>query len=335
MRALLRQLGWLLGALLFWHAAAWAASMVVAPPVRQVDSLPASDTLYLTDAKLVAVGVANLGATPAPKMIFFGPSNVTSAFRPDEVRRLFPEYEVHQLALGFHNMSHARLEAGLLTRTLPPEVLRASVFVLGVWYGAFVENGHHKLFDMESVFVRSGLFRRGGAGVEPIARPALLPLLVHLLRPFHFAQWLWESKAGTVRPHQVDRFVNAPAKGREKEESLEAIEDKWLRRPDRTLADQQFEELVETARLLDAAGARLVVVDMALPRWHTEHARYLPSYQRQKERYWAQLAALPRTRVIDLTRVEEISVDEAFYDLNHVTLEASVKWAEALKARWP
>lgn len=335
MRALLRQLGWLLGALGFWHAAAWAVSMVVVPPRRLVDSLPASETVYLTDAKLVAAGVANMGATEVPKMIFFGPSNVTSAFRPHEVRRLFPEYEVHQLSLGFHNMTHARLEARLLTRTIPPRALRESVFVLGVWYGGFVENGHHALFDMEGVFVRSGLFRREGGEVVPIASPAVLPALVHLLRPFHFAQWLVESKAGTYRPHEFDRFVNAPARGREKEDSLEVIEDKWLRRADRTLADQQFEELLETARLIDAAGARLVVVDMALPRWHTEHARYLPSYQRQKERYWAELKKLPRTQIVDLTQVEEITADDAFYDLNHVTLEASVKWAEALKARWP
>jgi hypothetical protein len=334
LHALLRQLGLLVASLALCHAGVWALSMVVVPPKRVVDSLPASETLYLTDAKLVAAGVASLGATSQPKMIFFGPSNVTSAFRPAEVRRLFPEFEVHQISLGFHNMTHARLEARLLTQTLPPKVLAKSVFVLGVWYGGFVENGHPALFDMDAVFVRSGLFRKQGGVVAPVAGPALLPSLVHLLRPFHFAQYLVESRGGTYRPHTFDRFVNAPAKGNEKEQSLEVIEDKWLKRPDRTLADQQFEELIETAKLLDRAGAQLVVVDMALPRWHTEHARYLPSYGHQKARVWPELIRLPRTRVIDLTEVEELVGDDGFYDLNHVTLEASGRWAEALKARW-
>jgi hypothetical protein len=333
MRALLRQLAWLTGTLAFCHALVWAISMAVVPPKAVVDALPASDTVYLTDAKLVAVGIANMGATATPKMIVFGPSNVVSAFRPSEVHALFPQYEVHQLALGFHNLSHAKLEGRLLTETIPAPVLKQSVFVLGVWYGAFVENSHPRLFDMKGVFLRSGLFTQREGAIHPIASPERLPVLVQLLRPFHFAQWLVESRLGTYKPHLIDRLVNAPAKGNEKEQSLETIEDKWLKRQDRSLADEQFDELVETARLLTAAGAQVVVVDMALPRWHTAHASYLPAYEQQKAKYWPRLAALG-VRTIDLTQVEALTPDETYYDLNHVTLEASKLWAEALKEKW-
>ncbi len=107
-----------------------------------------------------------------------------------------------------------------------------------------------------------------------------------------------------------------------------------MRRADFSVADQQFDELLELAKLLDATGARLVIVDMALPRWHTEHAKYLPSYAAQREKYWAELKKLPRVHFVDLTTAEKLVEDEAFYDLNHVTLESTQLWAEALKARW-
>jgi hypothetical protein len=334
MRALLRQLGLLLATFALWHATAWAVSMVVVPPKAVFDSLPASETLYLTDAKLVAVGIAGMSASAAPKMIFLGPSNVTSAFRPPEVKERFPEFEVHQLSLGFHNESLVELEARLLTQTLSREVLARSVCVLGVWYGAFVEDGNPRLFNMDAVFLQSGLFTRKGGAIEPVASPAMLPLLVQLLRPFHFAQWLVESKLGTYKPHLTDRFVNAPAKGNEREQSLEVIEERWLGRKDRTLADQQFDALVATAKLLSDAGASVAIVDMALPRWHTEHASYLPAYEQQKAVYWPKLTALPHVRIVDLTRLDAITADDAFYDLNHVTMDATHLWADALKEKW-
>lgn len=334
MKPLLKQLLALAAALVFWHVAVGAVSMGVVPPRRLYDSLPASDTIYLTDAKLVAAAVAGMGATAAPKMIFFGPSAVTSAFRPPEIRQRYPAYEVHQLSLGWHNVTHAKLEARLMIESLPPEVLAKSVFVLGIWYGGFVENGHPHLFDMEAVFLQSGLFVRQGGVVHPIASPAALPVLLQLMRPFHFAQWLVESKLGTYRPHEFDRFVNAPARPGEKEASLKVIEDEWLRRADRTVADQQFDELVEVAKLVDRSGARLVIVDLALPRWHSEHASYLPSYAAQKEKYWAELKKFPRVEIVDLTGAEKIVDDENYYDLNHVTIEGTAAWADALKARW-
>jgi hypothetical protein len=315
----------------------------VVPPKRIVDSLPASETVYLTDAKLVAAGIAGMGATPDPKLIFLGPSNVTSAFRPDELMPLFPGLEVHQLSLGFHNLTHVKLEARLLTETLPDEVLRKTTFAIGVWYGAFVENGRPKLFDMESVFLRTGLFRRAGSpgvseggasSIVPIAGPGWLPLWQQLLRPFHFAQWLVESRAGTYRPHLFDRFVNAPAQGNEKELSLQSLEDSWIGRPDRSLSEQQFEELLALARMLSGKGAEVVIVDMALPRWHTEHASYLPAYAAMKGKYWPELQKLERTRIVDLTQAEELLPDETYFDLNHVTLDASRLWAQALRARW-
>jgi hypothetical protein len=334
MKPLLRQLAALAAAIAFWHIAVGAASMAVVPPKRIFDSLPASDTIYLTDAKLVAAAVAGMGATASPKLILFGPSASTSAFRPHEVHQRYPAYEVHQLSLGWHNITHAKLEARLMIESLPPEVLAKSVFALAVWYGGFVENGQPHLFDMESVFLQSGLFARQGGVLHPIASPSVLPVLLQLMRPFHFAQWLVESRLGTYRPHGFDRFVNAPAKAGEKEASMKVIEDEWLRRADRTLADQQFDELLEVAKLIDKAGARLLIVDLALPRWHTEHAAYLPSYAAQKEKYWPQLKKYPRVEMIDLTGVEALVDDENYYDLNHVTLEGTAAWADALKARW-
>jgi hypothetical protein len=259
---------------------------------------------------------------------------VTSAFRPPEVKERFSDFEVHQLALGFHNESLVELEARLLTQTMSREVLAKSVFVLGVWYGAFVENGNPRLFDMDAVFLQSGLFARKGGVVEPIAGPTVLPVLVQLLRPFHFAQWLSESKLGTYKPHLADRFVNAPAKGNEREQSLAVIEDRWLARKDRSLADQQFDALYDTVKLLTDAGASVAIVDMAMPRWHTEHAAYLPAYAQQKAKYWPRLSALPRVRIVDLTEVEAITPDDHFYDLNHVTIEATHLWADALKEKW-
>mgnify|MGYP003482818687 CR=1 FL=1 len=41
-----------------------------------------------------------------------------------------------------------------------------------------------------------------------------------------------------------------------------------------------------------------------------------------------------RVEMIDLTGVEALVDDENYYDLNHVTLEGTAAWADALKARW-
>lgn len=334
MTALLRQLGLTAAFFAALHAGVWALSRVAVPQKESVDTLAASETVYLTDARLVAAGIAGMAATEKKKLWFLGPSNVTSAFRPREVGPLFPDFEVHQLALGFHNVTHARLEARLLCASVPPEVRAQSVVALGLWYGAFADNGAPKLFDMESVFLQSGLYARRGGRVEPRVGPRALPLLVQALRPFHFTQFLAESRLGTHRPHLEDRFVNAPAVGREKEESLASLEDKWLRRADRSLADEQFDELVGLAQDLDQAGASLVLVEMALPRWHTAHASYLPAYAAQRARVWPRLQALPRVRAIDLSGDEALVPDEGFYDLNHVTREASHLWAKALRREW-
>ncbi|HMK36647.1 MAG TPA: hypothetical protein VK463_16355 [Desulfomonilaceae bacterium] len=318
------------------HGLTHVVSLAVVPQHKNLDTLHSKATIFYGPNKMVAAGIADLGHSMRPKMIFLGASNVLSGFRPTDLETLFPQYEIHNLALGNHNITRFLLEYGVIQRTLKKELLEKSVIVMGIWYGAFTENdGPNKkpLLNVEKIFLDSGLYVRRDGTIGPLFPPEWMPFIVGVLRPYYFAEYLVEVAQFKNRDFGLNFVQHDVADELIRPKMIDYF-NTWIGRTDGKLAEEQFQELVALRELVDQSSGDLVIVDLPLPLWHSERSDYYKDYQNRKEKYLTSVTGSPRIRYINLQEDPNLTKAEAYYDGTHPNPSGALLWSKALRQSW-
>jgi hypothetical protein len=316
------------------------------------------DSLYVNRWESLLAGIYTLRATSRPKMIIVGGSTAQEGLRPDELAPLFPEYEIHNLAIPVGHLAEIRRILELAVTNMDARAARESVFVIGLFYGVFlgeqtksvdVAKMRHVMFP--SVFGEPEVRRLIDIG------DAASGALMRLFRPFYYLSHLPRCCTSTLRRmwHGMKRDPQAiweslpriwsmgdrPAPKRLQDMTHSAAERerikkawsarKWVNTRFKGVSPTQFKLLLDSCRFLRERGASVALVDLPVSTAHREQISAFNDYQRMKVEYFRKAEKDYQARYINLT---EIVPDSDFAELTHPRYGARPIWAYQLWRNW-
>ncbi|WP_027552881.1 MULTISPECIES: hypothetical protein [Bradyrhizobium] len=272
------------------------ASFVVFPDPSRAgprDFQAAEQTLYMTVPKYVFLGRSVL-ANPDSKVILVGASNTGVGFRQKLVQANLGCAKVSNLAMGGANISEVRQVINLVHEVQSDEERRLNTFVIGVWFGMFVDSDvkyaegdrHRGETDIDIERYRYGFYRRTQNGPVAVLPAHWLDAGVMAIRPFLLLEKVARQARAGVNLALTGR-TSAQRTDDERESVVMSAEDKqkaleyWKETMGRTteISAAQVEVLKQTIQALLDSGEKIVLVDLPIPAWHRDASPYQPSYR--------------------------------------------------------
>jgi hypothetical protein len=241
-----------------------------------------------------------------------GSSNAMGMFDVDEMNSRLARRETFNISFGGTKMISLRRTTSDILDSLPADQRSEAVFVFGLWYGVFAD-GHL------------------AGPLTEISRP--FSLTYSYLK--YLEAWFWKGLNSTLlaiknnKPQLVwDWHTNPPQPGDQvlRRKNLRKSQPVFFGRNLKRLDDVQFDLLVQVAKKIHSAGARMVIVDLPLGKWHFENSRLLKLYEKQKLHYFTQIETLfgDRFTYFDLLN----ALNEAdFYDTAHIYKASAKKFS--------
>lgn len=340
MRAILRQILFVLIALGGIYAALLGASyLVVTPPNRApgLDSSLAGSTIFMTDPKYVFLNRAAL-RPDAPRIVFVGASNTAVGFKQRDVQALLPAAEVDNLSVGGSNITQIAQIVDLVQELQSPAARGRTTFVIGIWYGTFTQDRfrwdtpdrHAGDTDIDIERYRYGFYRRTDHGPKPVLPAAYLPLGVALIRPYLLLDELSRRASQELRDRLFGRA--APRTDAERDASVVSEADReaalkyWREQmhSDGPIAEEQFLVLKNLIDRTLAQGSKVILVDLPIPRWHAERSPLVPDYLRHKATLLSDLGARDGFAYLEMSDLDR---DLEFSDDVHPKPRVTRQWA--------
>jgi hypothetical protein len=302
-----------------------------------LDSGAAASTLYITEPKYVFLDRASL-ALAHPRTVFVGASNVVVGFRQPEIAPLLPGVEVDNLAVGGSNITQMAQIVDLVQEIQGKAARDETTFVIGVWYGNFVENRfkwytperHAGDTDIDIERYRYGFFRRTEAGPVALVPPDHLALGVVLIHPYLVLDKLsrWLSRHAREAVFGPDRKPSRDALNafvRSEAERVEYLK-YWHQQMqvDGDIPDEQFIVLHDLIGRILATGSKVVLVDLPIPKWHETRSPYTASYARKRDELVSQFRGQPGFAYVEM---KDKDGDLDFYDEVHPKPRMTPLWA--------
>jgi hypothetical protein len=340
MRAILRQILFVLIALGGIYAVLLALSFLIEPPANRgggLDSSLADSTIFMTDPKYVFLNRAAL-RPDAPRIVFVGASNTVVGFKQREVQALLPNAEVDNLSVGGSNMTQIAQIVDLVQDLQSSAARRRTTFVIGMWYGAFAQDRfrwdtpdrHAGDTDIDIERYRYGFYRRAENGPKQVLPSEDLPLGVTLIRPYLVFDELSRRASKELRDHL---FGRAPSRtDAERDASVVSEADKvaalkyWREQmhSDGAIAAEQFLVLKNLIDRILAQGSRVVLVDLPIPRWHAERS---PLYGEYLQHKIILLLDLESREGFSYLEMNDLNSDLEFSDEVHPKPRVTWAWA--------
>lgn len=343
MKPLLVQLARLGAAILALYACLLGIALLVVPLANDrgpLDTTRAASSLFLTEPKYVFMARSGL-ATASDKLIVLGASNALVGLRQRELAPLLPELEVHNLAVGGSNITQLEQIVELVREVQTPAQRRHDTFVLGLWYGVFASDQarwntpdrHPGDTDIDIERYRYGFCRRGEHGAVPLLPPQYLRTGAALIHPYLVADRLARDVTQSLR----ERLQGKPPKLTDQQRNARVVTEPERRQylafwhdymgSVEQLSGASFQRLEHLVNTVLADGARVVLVDMPIPRWHAEGSPLHADYARRMARLLPELEARDGVAVIRLA-----GDDDDFSDEVHPKPRVTPGWAESLAA---
>ena len=316
------------------------------------DSSPSRSLLHDSQVAHLVGELHLLARTDRPKLVLLGGSSMQFALRPDQVERLLPEYEVHNLALngayGGGSIAEGLRIMMAARDTMSPEAREGSVFVYGVVIQTFVagmEGENASWFDSARLTMFPRLYRQTDLGVEARFGRAT-PGLLAFVRPFfavrQFLRIVWETRSvacgllwvddggesASVAPAGHDGVVAGPDEATRRQ--IEAM----CRRAgsDGFFSDVKFRDLRRMLEFARARGLRCIVVALPYAPWVK---RRYPVYDRFLGRLRATVEAVEAGERIRYMDLSDLLPDGDFLDSSHVLPSGAPHCAQGLWKQWP
>lgn len=318
------------------------------PEVDEIDIFPVQNR---GDQSSLGLYGYRLQKSDKPKIFLLGASGVMHGMRPKDFQEVFPGYQAANLAVSGTNISGITQMLDAAKNTISPELQKRSKFIVGIFFGTFIENrvrygrfrpDKRDVPDCFEGIVKYGFYEFDGGTVRPRFPTWAWTIGAHLRRPFGvFADNLTLNQDYYKAIHKsvFEVFPAARASTRESLEDLlgprrKAVEfwPEFMDRPDGTLSDEQFHELTKLSDYARATGLEIVVVDLPIASWHSKASPLYRDYQARKQRFYEQAFSNGGLRYIDM---QDLGDEESFSDSVHVRAEYTKRWAETIHSRWP
>jgi hypothetical protein len=321
------------------YAAVFAVTILIYPFPKQsggLDTATAPRTIFTTEPKYVFLDRAPL-RSEGPKLILLGASNVVAGFKLRELQPLLPDMVVNNLAIGGSNVTEMREVVSLVREEQGAAESQHTLYVIGLWYGMFVENEvhwntpdrHAGDTDIDIERYRYGFYRRTAAGPVAVLPPRFLDYGVIAIQPYLALDRFVRDASDFLSnrpPPLTDRERNAMVLTEDEKSRLMSTWTRYMGRPG-PVGDQQFGELEQTVGDIVASGARVILVTLPLPKWHEESSPYQQSYLEKRDRMLDRLAGRPGVSILSL---EDLCANADFQDEVHPKPSVSHLWSERL-----
>ena len=328
----------------------------VSSPSKIIDSGSKTPSLYRSLSLEIILGNDKLQISSKPKLLYLGSSNVREGFRPLDSTQLFPDFEAHNLSMGASNITQIKQVGAYAGNSLPKDLAKQSVFIVGIWYGNFVANNDRfrsGKTNFEDELTRSEIYREVIFGFKKEDSHVISKYFNHnvrftLIRPFLLlGDYMRRLKLGfipsikeyikkTVNLIKSNLFNLRPVKKKSNEFDAQEVKGavkfmKWyMHSEDGFLKEEQFMEIINLGKIVSSLGSRLVLVDMPIPKWHSDTSPHFKYYQKVKTGYIKQMLLNKNTEYINL---QNTLVDDDFYDMAHPKKESTLKLMKSFKMR--
>ena len=340
MRAILRQILFVLFALGGIYAVLLAVSYLLVPPASRgggLDSSLAASTIFMTDPKYVFLNRAAL-RPDAPRIVIIGASNTAVGFKQREVQALLPNAEVDNLSVGGSNMTQIAQIVDLVQDLQSSAARHRTTFVIGIWYGTFAQDRfrwdtpdrHAGDTDIDIERYRYGFYRRTENGPKQVLPSEDLPLGVALIHPYLVFDELSRRASKELRDRLFGRAASRTDAERDASVVSAADREADLRywhdqmHSDGPIAEEQFSVLGKLIDRILAQGSRVVLVDLPIPRWHAERSPHYPDYLRHKEMLLSRLGGRDGFSYLEMM---DLNGDLEFSDEVHPKPRVTPQWA--------
>ncbi len=346
MRAILKQALYLAIALAGIYVFLLASSYAFVPSLNNarlgLDSSRAEGTIFSTDPKYVFLNRAAV-RPDANRVVFAGASNTAVGFKQREVQELLPSVEVDNLSVGGSNMTQVAQIVELVQDLQSAPARRRTTFVIGIWYGMFVQDGfrwttpdrHNGDTDIDIERYRYGFYRRSESGPRQVLPSGELSLGVTLIRPYLVFDELSRVASKGFR----QRLSGKPLRRTDAERNASLVSEadrvsalKYWRtqmHSDGAIAEEQFLVLRDLVARVLARGSKVVLVDLPIPHWHAERSPFYAHYLDRKQALLSVLEGKPGFSVLEMADENE---DLDFSDEVHPKPRVTPHWAGQIAA---
>ena len=345
MRAILKQALYLSIAVIGIYAALLALSYALVPTVNDrygLDSSRADESIFTTDPKYVFLNRAAV-RPDARRIVFVGASNTAFGFKQREIQLLMPSAEVDNLSVGGSNMTQVAQIVELVQDLQSPAARRRTTFVIGKWYGMFVPDRfrwdtpdrHKGETDIDIERYRYGFYRRGDDGPQQVRPSNSLSLGITLIRPYLVFDDLSRAASKGLR----ERLSGKPPRRTDAERNASIVAEKdrvtalqyWREQmhSDGPLAEEQFSVLRSLVDKILEQGSNAVVVDLPIPRWHSERSPFYASYLNRRQALLSDLQGKPGFSYLEMADRND---DLDFSDEVHPKPRVTQLWAAQIAA---
>ena len=324
-----------------------------------LQSVYSSNKNYSTEARYLALNFSEL-YPDINRVIILGSSNSRMGLRPNVFKNIYPTLKIHNISIGGANIYELLQITNLYYKTGRK---CQSTFILGISYLNFSDNatlwGNGETEFIREM-VRSGIYLNTNLGL--IARFNFLPIdtLENIYRPFVYMHYLTrEVIKHTLGSFLIDlkMFFNHKIEDSDRrryewqkfqelanDNDLNAVvldlaTQKWLLSErlidaggkSRAVGDEQFLLLGELLREVQKHGDNMVIVDLPLPKWHTDKFEASDSSYRIKLRKLISENKInPNLSLIDLHKLND---GHLFYDSAHPKPITAINWSTLIGER--
>lgn len=339
MGAILKQSLIVLAFFIALHAVVLAVTILIYPFPKQAGGLDTSSaprTIFTTEPKYVFLDRAPL-RSEGQKLILLGASNMVAGFKLKELQPLLPDMVVHNLAIGGSNVTEMREVVSLIREEQSAVASRHTLYVIGLWYGMFVENERHWNTsdrhagdtDIDIERYRYGFYRRTATGPVAVLPPRFLDYGVLAIQPYlaldRFVRDVTDFLSGRPPP-LTDAERNAMVLTDDQRARLMSTWTRYMGQP-APVGDEQFDDLERMVDEILASGGSVILVTLPLPKWHEQGSPYQASYLEKRDRL---LDRLSRRAGVSILSLENLDADADFQDEVHPKPAVSHLWSERL-----
>jgi len=328
LKAILKQTLLVLLFLGLWYTVIFCITYLFYPysdDTNRIDTKLAKNTIFGNDSRYIIFNIHRIASSDKKKIFFIGSSKTKDGFRPDELQEYFPEYEIHNFALGGSQMAEMKQVVEYILSHTSDNSIKKSVFVIGMFYEFFRNKEKNKITHFTSEKLRYGLYELENGEVKPLFDAKLMPFISNILRPFLFVSnfiriynlILADFDTFFVRQRRIDftvflRHVYPELDRKLSKENIKNIIEK-LNVTKQDTQKEGFKIFIDMCNLIKQKGAKIILLDLPIPTWHQKASTFFGKYQQRKEDYIKQVN---NGNVLYINMINSLP-DSTFLDSNH------------------
>jgi hypothetical protein len=346
-KALLQQTARLLGALALLYAVLIGISILLVPlpsPIGTFDTDAAKRSIFMTEPKYVFMNRQRLEATSIkPRVIVLGASNAAFGIRPDALEARVPTVSVQNMAIGGANMTEIHQALDLAQSSLSDADERRTIFVVGSWYGVFMDNEVRWSSadrtagdtDLDIERYRYGFVRRDKSGPMEVIPDRTIDTATLAIYPLLALDKVSRDMTAGLRKRFLGRAKNLSDEQRNAKIVSDTERARMMAYWRTAIGHDQLQpqQFAEFDSLIDDAlkgGAQVVVADLPIPTWHEQQSPYFLQYQQMKLAILSKYSSNPGFGYVNL---QYFNRDDSFSDEVHPKPKDRGAWLPPLAIR--